>query len=478
MKTFRQRGLLILGGLLLAVLLRSGSIEPHYAAGEAVDVASILTRTLYLPIIVRFYDPSYVSPFGITMYGAVNEAEGLSKMKEAGSRWVVTVLSWSAIEPTRGNFNWSSFDEKARNAQAAGMEIFVLFTGNPSWAAALPGGPVTDTQDLVNFVARMVERYDCDGVEDAPGSPCVHYWSFYAEPDNGDLERARWGKGYWGHNGEGFAAMLSQVSPIIHAADPRARVLIGGLAYDWFEEEGGPFVRSFLTDTLRALNQLGGGDGQARRFIDAVAFHYYPISARWPTLREKALEIQGIMERHGIGDLPLLVPEMGFWSDPNAGSSEARQAQRLAQMFVRGLSVDLRMLAWFSVFDDGPGTEAHGLFWDRDLNRPKLSYWAYQTLTRELRGARYLRSPEIPGVEAYVFRMPEGVEKTVLWARGSDTGVDFPYSCLRLVDTVGTVYDPIRDGDPNWDRDWTSNGRIRLWIYVDQPFYVMPRPCP
>ncbi|WP_376790586.1 beta-galactosidase [Thermoflexus sp.] len=477
MKIPRPHNLWISRWLLLSLLLIWGDQAPFRGAMQSAGAAPDFT--LYLPLIARFYDPGYTSPFGITMYGAVDDAWGLSKMKEAGGRWVVTVLSWSAVEPARGSFNWAGFDEKVRNAQGAGMEVFVLFTDNPSWAAALPGGPVTNTQDLVDFVTRMAERYDCDGVEDAPGSPCVHYWSFYAEPDNGDLDRARYGKGYWGHNGAGFAAMLAQISPAIHTANPRAKVLIGGLAYDWFEEEGGPFVRSFLTDTLRALNALGGGEGQARRFIDAVAFHYYPISPhRWPTLREKAMEIRGIMERHGISDLPLLVPEMGFWSDPSVGSSEELQARWLAQMLVRGLSVDLRMLAWYSVFDAGPGTEAHGLFWDRDLNRPKLSYWAYQTLTRELQGARYLHPLDIPGVEAYVFRMPDGVEKTVLWARGSNTTVDFPYPCLRLVDTVGRVYDPVRDGDPNWDGDRTANGQIRLGIYVDQPFYVMPRPCP
>ncbi len=42
------------------------------------------------------------------------------------------------------------------------------------------------------------------------------------------------------------------ISPAIHAADPQAKVLIGGLAYDAFEP-GGPFVRSFLGDTLAAL---------------------------------------------------------------------------------------------------------------------------------------------------------------------------------------------------------------------------------
>jgi hypothetical protein len=142
------------------------------------------------------------------MYGDVNDASGLQKMKEAGSKWVTTILNWSAIEPSKGTYDWSSFDIKAQNAHVTGMDVFALFTGNPSWAASLPGGSVTNTQDLVDFVTLMAERYDCDGLNDAPGFPCVHYWSFYAEPDNGDIGRAYGGKGYWGHNGAGFAAML------------------------------------------------------------------------------------------------------------------------------------------------------------------------------------------------------------------------------------------------------------------------------
>jgi hypothetical protein len=433
-----------------------------------------ITSTVYLPIVMREYDPSYIPPFGIVMYGDVNDASGLQKMKEAGSKWVTTILNWAAIEPSKGTYDWSSFDIKAQNAQAAGMDVFVLFTGNPSWAASLPGGPVTDTQDLVNFVILMAERYDCDGLNDAPGSPCVHYWSFYAEPDNGDIGRAYGGKGYWGHNGAGFAAMLQKISPAIHAVNPKAKVLIGGLAYDWFEEEGGPFVRSFLTDTLQALNKYPGG---ARAYIDAVAFHFYPISpGRWPTIREKALEVRGIMERHGVGDLPLICPEMGYWSATSAGSNESFQARRLVQIYIQGLSVGLEHLSWFAVFDGGPGTEEHGLFWDHDLTRPKQSYYAYKTLAQELNRARYLRRLQVKDVEGYVFRMPGGREKTVLWATTSSATVSFPYSCLRLVDTLGNIYIPINDGDRNWDWDQTMNGQIVLGVYQDTPFYV--EPCP
>lgn len=465
----------LLLAFLLMIMVKKfiyGKPYQNVLLGISSQTTQEVTTTVYLPLVMRWYDSSYISPFGIVMYGNVDDAAGLQKMRDAGSKWVTTILSWATIEPIKGNRDWSSFDTKAQNAKAAGMDLFVLFTDNPSWAAPLPGGPLTDTEDLVNFATAMVERYDCDGVSDAPGSPCVHYWSFYAEPDNGDYGRALRGKGYWGHNGAGFAEMLYRVSPAIHSANPRAKVLIGGLAYDWFEEDGGPFVRSFLTDTLQALNNYPGG---ARAYIDAVAFHFYPISAhRWPTIREKALEVRGIMERNGVGDLPLLCPEMGYWSA--TPSSETQQARRLVQMYVHGLSVGLEYMSWFAVFDDGPGTEEHGLFWDHDLNRPKQSYSAYKTLTRELRGARYLRSLQSAKAEGYVFRMPDGREKTVVWATDTSATVSFPYTCLRLVDTLGTVYMPIRDGDPNWDWDHQNNGWIVLGVYQNEPFYV--EPCP
>jgi len=464
-------------GLGLVFLVARGEQQAVATHKDPARLTQELTRTVYLPSVMHSYLPGYVSPFGIVMYGNVNDGAGLQKMEDAGSKWVTTMLHWSAIEPTQGTYDWSSFDTKAQNAQSAGMDVFVLFTSNPSWAAALPGGPLTDTNDLVNFATLMAERYDCDGVDDATGSPCVHYWSFYAEPDNGDLGRAQGGKGYWGHYGADFAAMLSQVSPAIHGANPRAKVLIGGLAYDWFEEDGGPYVRSFLTDTLSALNTYAGG---ASAYVDAAAFHFYPISeARWPTISEKALEVRGIMERHGVGDLPLICPEMGYWSAEEGPlpSSESQQARRLVQMYARGLSVGLEHMSWFAVFDHGGTTEEHGLFWGQDLNDPKKSYYAYQTMTQELAWASYLSPLQATDAEGYVFQALDGREKTVLWATTSGGAqVTFPYSCLRLVDTPGDNVYQINDGagsDPG-DEDGVVNGQIVLRVYQDTPFYVEP----
>ena len=169
--------------------------------------------------------------------------------------------------------------------------------------------------NLNAVVAAAAERYDGDGINDAPGSPIVRYWSFYAEPDNGSLSQAQNNhKGYWGHNPSGYADMIAGVSTAMHAANPQAVVMIGGLAYDFFEPTG-IFVESFLGGVLDALNLKTGG---ATAYLDAIAFHYFPINpGRWPTIREKTLEdSRGIMNSRGVGSLPVIVPEMGYWSEP------------------------------------------------------------------------------------------------------------------------------------------------------------------
>jgi hypothetical protein len=474
-----------LGGLaILALVLLSGSgaaqatpADPASDGAEMRDVAVSALYTANLPVVMGWYDPEYVYPLGIRMSGDVDEASGLLIMKDAGARWVTTNFYWSAIEYTQGAYGWSSFDEKALNAQQAGMDVLAMFTRNPPWAASLPGGPVTDIQDLVNITTRMAERYDCDGVDDAPGSPCVHYWSFYAEPDNGDLARAQLGKGYWGHNGAGYAAMLAAITPGMRAANPQVQVFIGGIAYDYFEEDGGPFVRPFLADTLRALNQNHGG---VSGNLDGVAFHYYPISAnRWPTIREKTQEIRGIMGQNSASSLSLVCPEAAYWSSPNFGSSDARQAQRIVQMYVRAASVDVRPTNWYQILDTAwaggpddttPDRTGGLLYLD---GTPKPAYTAYQVVARELGVSWYLRQFSHPGVEGYVFHVTGNREKTVLWGQSGDVNVPFTGACMRVVTRSGSEVN-VPDGDPTNDVDGTVNGQVTLRVRENEPIYVEP----
>jgi hypothetical protein len=446
---------------------------------EAAD----LTPMVYLPGVFHNAYPNYINPFGVVMYEGVTDALGLGHMETAGSRWVTTTFIWAAVEPSAPvsgthTYNWQSFDTAAANAQAAGADVFALFTYNPAWAAEYPGGPVTNTTHLIDIVTEVAERYDGDGVADAAGSPVVNYWSFYAEPDNNQAWRSTAQlKGLWGDNPEGYAAMLAQVAPAMRAANPNVKVLMGGLAYDWFTtdhlEPGppdpGPFVRAFLGEVLDALN--ANHPGGVTAYLDGITFHYYPIDvARWANLREKTLEIKGIADAHGASELPLLVPEMGFWSDASAQSSEHIQAQRLVQMYVHGLSVGIQQMSWYSIFDFGNGTNAVGLFRGQDLMSPKPAYSAFTTLTTELTGARYQQALAIPGVEGYVFRMPNGQTKTVAWASGGSVNLTFAQACARRVQLLGSVTQ-VADGGAG-DADGTVNGLVTLALTLNEPLYV------
>jgi hypothetical protein len=269
--------------------------------------------------------------------------------------------------------------------------------------------------------------------------------------------------------------MLSEISPAMHAADPKARVMIGGLAYDYFEDQGGPFVRSFLTDTLTALNGYPGG---ATAYLDALAFHYYPISDhRWPSIRDKTQEIQAILANHDAGDLSLLSPEMGYWSSPCADppSSERGQADWLLRNYVDGLAMGIEVMAWYKPFDDAVACSPQDAYPDKttgllDVNRtPKPSYQAYKTMTRELEMAHYEGPFQADGVTGYTFVLPTGKRQTVLWSNAGTTPVTFQHSRLRVVTVVGqeTVIQDNKAGDLD-----SAAGRIKIEVYEGQPVYV------
>jgi hypothetical protein len=442
------------------------------ALAPASQPASI--TSLYLPLVTDRYISGYTPPFGTVMYHAVDNPAGLAKMLQAGSHWFSTDLYWSAVEPTPPaagvhTYDWGSFDSDVANVQAAGGQLYVLVTRNPDWASFYPSGPVTDTQNLIDFAATLAERYDGDGYLDAPTHAVVNYWSFYAEPDNGAEWAALLGKGYWGHNPTGYAAMLKLVANAMHAANPNAKILIGGLAYDSFEDGhgGGQFVESFLAETLTAL-----GDAAAANYIDAVAFHYYPINLdRWPSIREKGLEIRSIMQAHGVGQLELIVPEMGYWSAEANGSSQLSQARLLAQMFVKGLSINISHLDWFAPFDDGAGMETHGLFDNHSLDQPKLAYSAYATLTHTLYGLVYNRTFGVSGGEGYVFRGPDGREVTVVWGTASPSAVaHFAGGCVAKTDLLGAV-SVITDGSGS-DADGSANGQVGVALTQNHAVYI------
>ena len=260
----------------------------------------------------------------------------IALMRDAGIRWLRMNVSWDSLEPDRkGAYNTgmlTNVDYAAAQARAAGMQIVMpMAEGVPYWASADPakttgpGGQRTwrvayrpsSYQDYADAFAYLVRRYAPQG---------VHVFEVWNEPN---LEA------FWpsGPDGAEYAAMLRAAYPAIHAADPSARVLLGGLSprdsYDF----------------MSSVYAAGGAP-----YFDDAAYHVYPASDpdscwngsdgrpafdTWCALDE----FRRIMVANGDGAKGVWITEYGYSTCANAdaachgvGLGESAQAAYLVRM--------------------------------------------------------------------------------------------------------------------------------------------------
>jgi len=403
----------------------------------------------------------------------MDERTNFELMVEARPGWVRYPVRWRWIEPVDTdpeNYNWyPTLETSVANASEAGIQILLTISDQPEWAAEYPMGPPHDEGALFEFVQALVERYDGDGVNDAPGSPKIEHFEFHNEPDNTDAYRASRGThGYWGNRGTEYGQLLQKLYPVVKKANPDAKLVMGGLALDWFVGSGGVFDRDFLDDVLAAC--------QGVPCFDVANFHYYPVfHGVWAPygygVIGKTNYVRQTMAKYGVAGLPIFCTEIG-WSGGEAvgwGGEEA-QARYAVQGFVRGLSADLSMLIWFKAHDKQMEVEQPGLL-DVGLN-PKPSYYAFKTTTRQLAGVddvRALTEAELGSsqIEGYRFQNISGRRVDVVWTiddsrfdPDDDPVVDFSVNArtLNVIDKLGNeqaVYDAT---------DGQADGKILLQL--------------
>lgn len=431
-----------------------------------------------------------VNPYGAWLLPAM---DGGPQIREAGALWTTLFLNWSSVEKSPGQYDWSDWDAALGKAANEGYQVIVTVNGNPSWAADTNCGPIQQAHldDFATFMGKAAKRYG--------NSPyTVRMWSLYNEPDNSDAVNFTWLGGCWGYaynpnaaagaGGAAYADMLKHVYPAIKAANPKAYVALGGLAYDYFTTDpgGGVFDAAFLDDILAA----GGGD-----YFDIINFHYYPWSGwRWEPpfdrynrhidykARWLATEVYNATGKRK----PIMCTEVGDTSHNKDNTPDyRRQILAIYQNFLEGQMVNIYPLIWFTGIDlefsinyDG---RRYGLL---NLDgSPKPSYYAYKALTDELKEATFVRPrSDLPSrFEGYEFN-DRGRTKTVLWLYPSDQfpppqTVDMPVSqnggSLRVVkvrtdvrgdDDLDIVSESTVTDGGTGDGDGYVNGKIRVQI--------------
>jgi hypothetical protein len=430
---FWLRGLIVLSLGLVTVWIFTSMLPPRQSAAAASQMdapehsadfrqSEVMTYHTFLPVLVHNYPLG--SAFGVQMYGSLSASTGFTYVVESKAGWVRFAVLWSLVEPDNRspeNYNWANLDMSVQNAQNAGVNAIFTIEGNPTWAAARSGGPVTNTADMQEFVSAIVARY-----------PFVRYWEIYNEPDR---------VGHFGNKGKTYAELLKSLYPVIKIANPQAQVVMGGLASDWFVDQGGPFDRNFLTDTLTYCTGT---------CFDVANFHYYPgFRSQWESYGRdiigKANYVRQILNAHGYSR-PIFATETGWPAATHTGSPELA-ARYVPKVFARSLAADLRSTIWFAMLD--ADSSSPGLLDSTSLPGyliPRPGYTAFQTLTALLAGGKYVETvPLSSPLEGYQF-LVRGKRLDVYWydcpsmvvPPGQDCGSTMP---LKIAAAQITKYD-------------------------------------
>ncbi|MFN8467763.1 MAG: cellulase family glycosylhydrolase [Caldilineaceae bacterium] len=468
---------------------------PH--GGTPVGGAAVGDLSLYMPLAQKDACTTLKSPGfgGFQVFGGAGFSSPYYKdLMESGASWIRLQFDWSSVEPQNtvpSGYNWPYLDAEVSLAAEQCWPIILQLNFNPPWASDLPEGPLTKTSvaEIAELMGAVAERYDGDGINDGPGSPQVVYFEMYNEPDagaSGAYER-------WGLHGDQYAAMLKAVYPAVKAANPQAKVVFGGIAYDSFTDSPNPgvFVKQFLEDVLKS----GGG-----AYFDIMNYHFYPLFGwNWtkqfpkdgPGLLEKTAAIQAVLAKYNSSK-PIIITETSWHSNKGASiyGSNTLQVRLLQQLFTQAKAAGVPMVAWWPIADVGGSYQLESGVVTNSESGPvtrKPSYYAYLVFVRELGTARFVAEISLySDVKVYQFSDDaRGRTIYVAWTNPTDLNTMWgssgvPYQDTTRTTTIKLDAESVTVYDANWIKvtsvadgdDRKDDGKVTVTINGDPKYIV------
>jgi hypothetical protein len=265
--------------------------------------------------------------FGIAAGGAMQSESGpqltsdLAIDQSLGSRWIRIDINWAQVQaggPT--SYDWTAVDAVVRGAEADGMSVLGVIVYTPSWArpagTSATYGP--SGSSYAGFAGAAAAHYRSIG---------VHAYEIWNEEN----AVASWTPA---HSPTAYAGLLKAAYPAIHAADPSATVVTGGLSP---EVSDGFDIAP--TDFLAGVYGSGAGG-----YFDAVGAHPYCWPAQpgdpqgwsaWYQMYGTSISMRSLMVANGDGAKKIWATEFGAPTGGPSGSfvSQAQQAQAITNAY-------------------------------------------------------------------------------------------------------------------------------------------------
>lgn len=338
--------------------------------------------------------------FGRDSFNAAMVDDAMYRLSQMGIRWFRVWVNWNYIEESPGAYYWDGLDQCLAIAAKHGITVYPCIMGGTKPFMVVPGAQRSHRFEVSagfclppdmtlwnSYVKAFATRYQGK----------IPYYQIWNEADTRQF--------LYPFKTEAYAALLKQTAAIIRAADPHAKICLGGFcaAYTNFTS-----TRHTDNDSAYGLPEWYAQKPQAD--YDVIDLHLYSAGGpaqSWDATVPMMGPLRQFFAANGEGDKPVWNSETSFQSTDNpklvgvAGGifnvpllSQEMQAARVVQWHVQSKALDIKHNFNYTV--RGGGGPLNSDF------SPKPAYVAQLTLATTLAGLKYQRTlPMTRNLRAY-----------------------------------------------------------------------------
>lgn len=443
------------------------------------------------------------SPFGVHD-PTVPEIDSIEGVAAIGAKWVRYAggngIVWDQIEPEKGIYHWDQHDSLYLDTYNAGIKMFVSTIAASKVYGVKHGFMPKNIESWLAFLKKVAERYDGDGIDDAPGSPIVDVWQIENELDFN-----------WKDKPENYAKFLKESYKAIKQVNPRAKVAIAGVA----DPAGFAGENAIYGKILKELDRIKNSSGD--RYFDVFDFHWYPFATDYLSvesflggssgkifyLKEYVNNIKRTLAQYDHVNIPIYITEFGQYSGPPGlwgpseyaqkltFHSEKKQAFDLLKEYLYSRANGVEKVFWVTLTEwHNFAGEINGVFDNVGLiNNPsndgqshkKLAYYTYKKMTETLEGSDWNNIQTVQESDGvYVYKFTKNNKN--VWVAWNDNSASqqitisgVPFGSIKITEAV-PKYESGKDVADystafNIETKTTSSGKITI-ILGDKPMFV------
>jgi hypothetical protein len=323
--------------------------------------------------------PAQASSFFGASGGIPSDPSQLDQLHSAGMSLYRTDASWGTAEPQAPvggvhSYQWDAFDSTATTLARHNLRWYPILDYSAPWASAGPSPfyAPSDPAQFSAYAAAFAARYGPGGSfwaahPELPYLPAQQY-EIWNEANNPT---------FWADQTDApaqFADLVLSAHAAIHAVQPSATVVLGGLL------DAG-------TDALSFLSRMQAARPGVLAQMDAIGYHPYLYDLA--TIESRVAALRTLLRGAGAASVPIEVTEIDSNHAFNAPSEWTATLTRISTELAGGSCGVLRFMVYMANPEQAQGQDFDNSGWytlfrsDGSLSAPGQAYLStVQSLSR------------------------------------------------------------------------------------------------